>query len=78
MILYNIIYAASGREAYLWNGKSLDKLKNTHNQHLYFSGRTFKHEELLEQFRKCKQAVSAAFPGDDKPDIKPVEILISK
>jgi hypothetical protein len=78
MPLYNIIYDASRRKSYLWNGNTLDLLKNTGNKNLFFSGKTFKPEELDHEVEKCKSVIKSIFKDDSPPQVKAVEIQVSK
>ena len=77
MANYNIIFTSPENDAYIWNGTSLEKLKSTDSEVLFFSGKSIKEEDLLGALNKCKEAVKAMFPKDNNPDIKTVEIKVS-
>jgi len=77
MAKYNIIYTSPNDDLYLWNGISLDQLEHADQEVLFFSGKSFKDDELKDAIRDCKAVAKAIFPDDTDPKIKTVEIKVS-
>ena len=74
---YNIIYRSPGKDIYLWNGDSFDKLEDGEREVLLYSGQSVNAEDVAEALDACKSAAKKEFPGDENPDIKKVEVKVS-
>lgn len=73
---YNIIYTSPQDEPYLWNGTSLDKLENTEQEVLRFSGKVFEEDELQDAVKACKKAAKEMFPMDEFLKVDAVEVKV--
>lgn len=74
---YNIIYIAKDDQHYLWNGSGFDFFDKKENEKLMFSGKNYEDKELSEALKKCREAVKIAFPTDDDPELKPIEVPVN-
>ncbi|MBS1526215.1 MAG: hypothetical protein JST19_11230 [Bacteroidetes bacterium] len=74
---YNIIYTSSKGKPYLWNGSSFDLIKKSENEKLLFSGASYTEKDLNEALEKSRDAAKKLFPGDERPEIKPVEVPVN-
>ncbi len=74
---YNIIYIAKDQQHYLWNGSGFDFFDKKENEKLMFSGKTYEDKELPGAIKKCRGAVKIAFPTDNDPELKPVEVPVN-
>jgi len=76
MVIYNIIYLSPGHQTFLWNGSSFDLLENIDAGKLFYSGKTYSEDHVMEAMLKSREAAHRIFPEDIDPKIEKKEIPV--
>ncbi|MGZ3776151.1 MAG: hypothetical protein ACXVIY_10090 [Mucilaginibacter sp.] len=77
MAIYNIIYRSPKSAIYLWNGSSFDLLGKEDNGRLFYSGKSFDEDEVVEAIRKSRETARKQFPADRELKIEKAEIPVN-
>jgi len=74
---YNIIYTSPSNHIYLWNGRSLDQLKEKERTVLKYSGQSVKDDGVGEAMKQCREVAQQLFPEDSNPQVEKVQLKVS-
>jgi len=77
MTIYNIVYSSPDHKTYLWNGRDFDLLPDADDSKLFYSGKAYTEDEVIEAVIQSRETASQIFTDDPEPKIDRKEIPVN-